>query len=364
MKKNETTNTPINKGHFDLDTEKRIAEFEEKRASGWIEKKQYFKYRKEWSEFPKNKIIREYPLQVDLELSSACNLKCPMCYTITDEFKSKVKRQYMDTNLAKKVIDEVSNKVYALRLSWRGESTLHTDFIKIIKYAKDKGIQEVSFLTNGGKLTLDFFKKIQEAGVDWITVSADGTDEVYEGIRKPLKFKETVQKLKDMNLYKKEHDLLKPVIKVQTIWPAIRRNPTEYYEIFSEVSDLVSYNPIIDYLNNDDENQIVYEDKFSCPQLYERVFVSSTGEVVLCNGDENGEFIIGNANNETIHDIWHSEKLNKIRETHKKIDEFKKMSICNRCFYPRKMIPNEPAKVGDRDILVENYINRKQEIGK
>lgn len=40
------------------------------------------------------------------------------------------------------------------------------------------------------------------------------------------------------------------------------------------------------------------------------------------------------------------------------------MKVCKLCYYPRKMIPDELAKVGDRDIIVENYINRKQEARK
>lgn len=123
-----------------------------------------------------------------------CNLKCPMCYTITDEFKEKVNAKLVDFELYKKIIDEISGKVPALRLSLRGESTLHPKFIECIKYAKDKGIKEISTLTNGSKLDLDFFEKIVNAGIDWITISVDGLNEEYEKIRKPLKFKDILEK--------------------------------------------------------------------------------------------------------------------------------------------------------------------------
>ncbi len=356
-----TNNTPVNKGHFDLDTKERVEEFGKKMSTGW-DVNEYKKYRQEWFDFPQAKKIREYPLQVDLELSSACNLKCPMCYTITDEFKNNVSRQFMDFDLVKRIIDEVAGKVYALRLSWRGEATLHPNFIEIIQYAKSSGIKEVSFLTNAGKLDLDFFVKIANAGADWISISIDGTGETYNNIRKPLKFEETLAKIKAIKEYKDINGLIKPVIKIQSIWPAIRQNPEEYYNTFAPYVDLIAFNPLIDYLHNDSE--ILYEDNFSCPQLYERVFVSSTGEVVLCNGDENGNYIIGNADNETIYDIWHGEKLNKIRDLHRQKDGFMSMDICRRCFYPRKTAPNESAIVNGREVVIENYINRQQEVGK
>ena len=55
-----------------------------------------------------------------------------------------------------------------------GEPTLHAGLINIIRYAKSKGIKEISFLTNGYKLKLDYFIKLAQAGIDLITVSIDG----------------------------------------------------------------------------------------------------------------------------------------------------------------------------------------------
>ena len=193
-----TKNIPVNKGHFNLDTDERYKLFQEKMSVGW-KKEEYFQYRKDWMELPKRGILRGYPLQVDLELSSKCNLQCPMCYTNTEEFRKKVKKQFMEFELYKKIVDEVAGKIYALRLSWRGESTLHPNFIEAIAYAKEKGIKEVSFLTNGSMMDINFFKEVAKAGADWITWSIDGVGEMYNKIRKPLKFDETLQKIKDIH---------------------------------------------------------------------------------------------------------------------------------------------------------------------
>lgn len=187
-------NIPINKGNYSsFETKAREELFEKYRSEDW--EVEYNRYRANWSKFPTEQIVNEYPLLVDLELASVCNLKCPMCYTITDEFKEKVNAKLMDFGLFKKVIDEIAGKVPALRLSLRGESTLHPKFIECIQYAKDKGIKEISTLTNGSKLELEYFIKIVDAGIDWITISVDGLDDEYEKIRKPLKFKDMLQKI-------------------------------------------------------------------------------------------------------------------------------------------------------------------------
>lgn len=269
----------------------------------------------------------------------------------------------MKWELFVKVIDEISGRVPAVRLSWRGESTIHKKFIDAVRYAKESGIGEVSFLTNAYKLDLDYFKELVDAGADWITVSFDGLGEEYNRIRAPLKYEETLEKLRVAMNYKIQNKIDRPLIKVQGIWPAIRNNPQKFYETMREVSDLVAFNPLIDYLGIDAEDQIVYEKNFSCPQLYQRIFISSTGDAMMCNSDEYGKEIIGNANEQTIYDIWHGEKLESIRLAHSLEDGFKEVSICKKCFYPRKTEACESAIVDGRIVMIENYVNRKQIVG-
>jgi len=354
---------PINKGHFDLEPPDRLQAFSQKLSEGW--ENDYKEYRRLWNELPKRQIVRDYPLLVDLELSSRCNLSCPMCPTVTEEFIQKrvtpFKKGALDFRLITRIIDEIAGKVYALRLSWVGEPTLHPKFIDAIRYAKQKGIREVSFLTNGTKLKLDYFKKVAEAGADWITVSIDGMDEVYNKIRAPLKFDETLEKIRQIKRYKEENGLSKPVIKIQGVWPAIRDRAEEFYNTFSPIVDLIAFNPLIDYLHNDKD--IVYEDGFTCPQHYQRLVISSNGKAAMCSNDDNVEVVVGDAFKQTIHEIWHGDKMNEIRRLHRQKDGFKTIHSCARCYYPRKTLPDEKTVINKRVIYIENYVNRKQVIG-
>ncbi len=354
---------PINKGNYSMDTEERDLNFDKNRGSAWPEG--YKVYRNNWTKFAKEKIVSEYPLLVDLELASICNLKCPMCYTISDEFKKMVNTKRMDFNLFKKVIDEIAFKVPAIRLSLRGESTLHKQFVDCIKYAKDHGIKEVSTLTHGFKLTIPFFKEIAEAGIDWITISIDGTGETYNSIRKPLKFDDLFNKIKDIKKFKDENNLKKPVIKIQGIWPAIKEDPTKYYEMFKPYVDQVAFNPLIDYLWNDikEEKEIPYINNFSCPQQYQRMVIGADGLVMKCANDEENREVMGDANEQTVHEIWHGKNFQEAREMHNKPEGFKCSEVCKRCYLPRQT-NNEIAEVGERKIVVKNYINRTQIIGK
>jgi radical SAM protein with 4Fe4S-binding SPASM domain len=352
-------NIPINKGNYSIESPERDALFDEYRGQGW--KDEYRCYRENWEKHPKSFFVAEYPLLVDLELSSLCNLRCPMCYTITNAFKQKVHVGFMDFQLFKKIVDEISGNVPAIRLSLRGEPTLHPEFINAIKYAKCKGIREVSCLTNGSMLTEDFSAKVIDADIDWITISVDGLGKTYENIRHPLKFREIFSRIKNIQGTKKKLHKNKPLIKIQAIWPSIRENPEDYYNTFSPYVDLIAFNPLIDYLGKDED--IVYDDDFSCPQLYQRLVVGSDGHVMMCSNDEEGENIVGNANLQTIKEIWHGEKLFRMRVKQKSDKGFLDIKICKKCYLPRKTADNETACINGRRITIKNYINRIQRIG-
>ena len=351
---------PINKGNYSMDTEEREELFEQYRGEGW--EQDYNEYRHNWLSFPQNQEISDYPLLVDIELSSVCNLKCPMCYTITDEFKKHVNVTKMDWELFQKIIDEIKGNVPAIRLSLRGEATLHPKFIEAIQYAKAHGVKEVSMLTNGSKLTEPFFIQMAEAGIDWITISIDGTGDTYESVRKPLKFNDLLGKIKAIYHYKQEHNLKRPVIKVQGIWPSILESGIDkYYNTFAPLVDLVAFNPLIDYLFNDTDIQ--YLEEFTCPQQYQRLVIGADGLVMKCSNDEENQDVIGNIYHETVHDVWHGDKMQAVRDMHLLSQGFLQSEVCRKCYLPRKT-EDQPAQVGDRTFIVRNYVNRNQLIGK
>lgn len=342
-----------------MESDKRIALFEQYRGEGW--EQEYKAYRDAWERNAKEQIVSDYPLLVDLELSTVCNLNCPMCYTISPMFKEHVVPTLMEKRLFIKVIDEIAGRVPAIRMSLRGESTLHPDMVELARYAKEKGIKEVSFLTNGSRMTPEYFERLLLAGVDWITVSVDGLGKIYESIRKPLKFEDTLNKVKLMKQIKERYNVHRPVIKVQSIWPAIRDNAEEFYNTFAPYVDAVAFNPMSDDQQND--NDIEYVEDFSCPQLYQRIIVAADGGVLVCANDEESEWVIGNVNENSIHELWNGEQMQRMRELHKEKDGYRREHICSKCYLPRRMQQEAVIEVNGRKVVVESYTKRSQVIG-
>lgn len=351
----------INKGQLRLSNKRTNFLFDIKRGKGHL--LSYIANRIRWHLYPRIHRVSTFPDHIDIETSSACNLRCPMCYTVTDEFKETVKIGLMDFDLFKRLIDECARyKAYSIRVSFRGEAFIHPDIYDMIKYAKDAGIKEVSSLTHGGMLDEDKFRKLIDIGLDWLTISFDGVGETYNKIRAPNKYDEQIAKIKRFSEIKKELGLVKPVIKVQTIWPAIANNPEEFYNTFEPIVDQIATNPLIDFSVNRAENS-EYIENFTCPVLWQRLIIGSDGKVLLCVNDEMGSEIIGDVNNESIYDVWHGKKLQKAREIHLRHMGVDELSPCKHCTYPRKTTSSQYT-IGDRNIDSFEYLNWPTKLNK
>lgn len=319
-----------------------------------------------WHFYPRFHLVRDFPEHVDLELSAACNMQCPMCYTITEEFKSQVKKLLMERELWQKIVRECARgNVFSLRLSLRGEPTLHPDFVEAVRYAKDLGIKEVSTLTNGLRLTPEMFGELVAAGLDWLTISADGVGETYERIRRPARFSDLLKKLHLFKEIKRSRGSRKPVIKVQSVWPAIQEAPQEYYDTFRPLVDQVSCNQLVDYLWQDHRQGIIqYRPDFDCHVLYQRLTVGADGRVMLCVYDELCHHPIGNLGEQSLYEVWHGEALTRARRLHRQHAAIGHFEACQRCPLPREKEVISAVSLGGREVLIDRLAGRVQQVGK
>ena len=324
----------------------------------------YLINRIQWYQYPRFHYVTPFPIHLDIELSNKCNMQCPMCFTSAEDFGDKINKGFMDFDLFKKVMDEASqNRIFSIRISHRGESFIHPEVIDFIKYAKEAGIKEVSSLSNILSLTPSLFEKTMKAGLDWLTISFDGLGKVYEQIRKPAKFQESYEKIKVYKRIKDKARTNKPVIRIQSIWPAIKDNAEEYIRHFDPYVDSIASNPLIDYLHKDDLDQIEYWENFDCPTPYQRLTIPFNGLVPYCHNDEFCTYIIGDVHRNTIESIWRGDSMSKVRKIHREHMGISKLSACKYCFLPRKVEP-VIEHIGGRKIIVEKYTKRPQEIGK
>jgi len=284
----------------------------------------YYTNRKRWVNDTKNDVVRPMPEHVDLEITSACNLFCTMCY----RHRGTYPLGFMSFETFKTAIDELTKKnhTYSIRLSWRGEPTIHQEIVRFVKYAKDQGIKEVSTLTNALFLNEEMAEGLIKAGLNWITISCDGIGKKYESIRIGSKWESVYENVKNIVKIRKRLHSITPAITVQTIWPAIQNNPEEFIKAWEPYADKIMINPLKKY------GKIPEQDwSFVCPKLWQRVSITWDGKITQCICDYDENNIIGTIPQMTIEEAW-KKGMQQLREDHKNFQRMKYKKTCAICF--------------------------------
>ncbi len=108
-----------------------------------------------------------------------CNLKCVHCYMDSDNRKYQGE---MNTQEAKKFIDDLAEFKVPVLLFSGGEPLIRPDFFELAEYTRDKGIRP-TLSTNGTLITREVAQRIKDIGVGYVGISLDGLREVNDRFR-------------------------------------------------------------------------------------------------------------------------------------------------------------------------------------
>jgi radical SAM protein with 4Fe4S-binding SPASM domain len=293
--------------------------------------------------YHKRKIVLDNaPTFFWIEPTNKCNLKCIVC---PNSILPKDQTGYMEFELFKKIIDECKEYVCSAFLFLGGESLLHKDIFKMIRYAKDNGIRPLLH-TNATLLNEANIEKIFESGLDYISFSMDGfTKEVYEKIRVNADFYKTLAGIVNFLKKKKELGARKPYTVIQTLLP-------NYVDYKPDTPEEKAFYKIFEGLPVDEMNiriphawgdKLFKTDKYipkklgnvfsPCSFLWGSLSILYDGTVVPCCIDFSGQYALGNVKDKSILEIWNSEPLQHLRKSMVDGTYTEKNSICNNCMY-------------------------------
>jgi len=305
--------------------------------------KEYKEYRKKWNENPKNYVVGDFPIHLDIETMTSCNLKCFMCYQSYDPPKPCK----MDAVVFKRIIDEGEKKgLCSIKTQYRGEPLLDKRMPELIKYAKDHGVIEVMLNTNATLLDEKTAKALIKAGTDKIICSVDGyTKDVYENVRIGANFETVLENIKRLQRLKKEKRLKKPIVRVQMVdTPRNHQQIKGYIKFWSKIAEQVAIEEMLDWNVKEEDSSVVKD--FVCAQLWQRLIILADGSVLPCcramrGGNEKLE-VVGNVHKESIENIWKGKKMSRLRELHKE-GRSHEIKMCRLCGL-RKAVVNKKRK--------------------
>ncbi len=306
-------------------------------------------YRFRWNWVADHDLVLDAPLNLDIELTEACNLACVMCVHGTTGVPITGR---LDVKLGRKLLDQAAEMgVCSVKFNWRGEPALHTGLESLVAYAKKVGIMEVQINTNGIPYTEKRIEKLIDAGIDRIIVSIDGASKKsYEAIRVGSDWNRLIKNVKLIHEIRTSKGQAKPFIRIQMVHMKENAHEVEQFvDMWKDIADDIS---IKDVSNRGQGSGLFAGNQIAtgrrrCNQPWQRMVVARDGKVFPCCSDWDRSYEIGDARETSLTDIWHGRKMEDLRDINRqaRLDE---EDLCRNCIVEtsyewRKMTADELA---------------------
>jgi radical SAM protein with 4Fe4S-binding SPASM domain len=273
------------------------------------------------------------PPSLQIEPTNACNAVCLSCPR-EDILRRK---GYMELPLFKKIIDDAARcGVRRVHLYLLGEPLLHPHIVEMIGYLKRAGLS-VNLTTNGMLLSRKLGEAILKCGLDhgdYFMFSILGNSaSVHEEIMKGVLHDTVVENLAGFMEARKAMNLNGPI--VEAIFYTMKENEAEAPLFEREWRHRVDRAFVAAKISESFAGSKAHEVRVpvrtrTCSQLWERMTVYWTGEVVSCTVDINARHVVGNLNHQSIEEVWNSDGLSSMRKLHRE-GKFSELDLCATC---------------------------------
>lgn len=276
----------------------------------------YDQYREQFAQAGKG-LITTAPTHLDIELASVCNFRCPMCPQA--ETMVDWKKGFMPEEMAFRLLEEAKKiGVLSVKLNWRGESTLHPAFTRIMGYAKVTGFSDVMLNTNGA-YNHDTAREINYC-IATLIYSIDSLDPAMAAkLRPPGKINEVLANLGRSVAHRKMHGTPK-IIRVNFTRQKENWDELPAMQRFCDALGVELYAKSVFPRNPPKQGEYFPDENFkvngrkNCGFPYQRLVVSHDGRVAPCCVPWNDTLFVGDVNKNSLLEIWNGDDLRAIRE--------------------------------------------------
>lgn len=311
--------------------------------SALFHKNRWLNYIKNKKEGLFNSLTPTLPYTLQIEPVCGCNLNCPLCPVGNKTLKRKEGHMTFDT--FKRTIDQLQDSVAYIYLTNWGEPLLNKDIFKMIRYAREKNIF-VSLSTNGYFLIEDKIQNILDSGLNFIRISIDGaSQETYLNYREGSDFEKVKNNLQRLVLDRGNKKY--PFIEMQFI--IMKHNEHEIPKIKQLAKQLgvdkLSLKTLLIYKKDDIGKYLPTKKEYrrytitqgtaepkkrkKCYLPWLQMVVNWNGDISVCCVDYDVNLKMGNINEQTAKEIWHSTKYVAFRK--QILKDPSKIKICSTC---------------------------------
>lgn len=330
----------------------------------------------------KNAIPLSIPLCVSIEPSNLCNFKCVMCFHGNNELDPKAKPlKNMDMDVFNKILSDIKawvgeagKKIKLIKLYSLGEPLLNPHICDMVNMIKKSDVcEKIEITTNGSLLTYDTAKKLVDYGLDILRLSvyavdADKMRQVTQSDVSPDKVYENLRYLKQ---YRDAVGRAFPRIYAKMLDTNNSGENARFKKVYGTVADEVGID-IVHEINLGEGNSAferlykkeaenVHEAALStdttdtskrrpCRYPFSHLTIRNDGTVIMCCADWIKELQIGNVMEHSLHELWTSKSMYKIR-CDMLATKGMKWETCRHCEIPFRDAPEDDVSEVSTDKL-------------
>lgn len=318
----------------------------------------YAAYRAEWDKASSLEYVPEYPLQLDFELNYSCNFSCPMCTWSVESTSGKGKKTWFSFDVYKQVVDDgIKKGLKAIRFNYINEPLMRKDIVKYVQYAKDLGVIDTYFSTNGSLLNDEMSIALIESGLDRLQISIDAyTQETFDKIRVGGDLKKITKNIHRFIELRNKLKRRTPILRVNFVKTADNIDELEnFIAYWDKFADGIGVQNLISIISDKDSTPSAKGNaKFKCAQPFYHMTIRYNGDVLPCCAFYGAEMPVAKLKIEnkecfsdvdnlafdknkqseliisTIGEIWNGENMKFLRNIHN-AGEYWKHPVCNKC---------------------------------
>ena len=247
-----------------------------------------------------------FPRAVLLDTVAHCNLFCSMC-----SFRRMTRpRGYMPGGLFRRAVTEIAAISPDTRV-WMvffGEALIRRDIFNLILYAKAAGLQDVVLNSNGTLLSPINRQKLILSGLDSLYVGLDAIrPDTYRKLRVGANYERTYAQVEAM--IREAKDAGHPKVYVQFVVMEENESEREEFTAYWLVRGAeVKVRPKVSWLGTIPTYNAPALARYPCHWAMQTLSILWDGRVASCACDFDGRGIWGDANTQTLSEIWHAMK--------------------------------------------------------
>jgi len=269
---------------------------------------------------------------VALMLARECHANCIFC-PVPRKKDLVNKQSYMSMEVVKKVADELARHEFSGEINFgeNGDALLNPYFRDIIKYAYEKlPLAKLMLYTNMMHLDKSLSEFLIKHNLSRLILNIDGASELTYGFSKPgLNFDKVKTNLHDfIDIRDKSGSDCRIRIEIlpSRRYVELRKNRKQidlpydapevikYWKTYLSQKD--SIDEIVWFYNWGNRSNIIR--RRSCPSgilgeaFFDKIFISTEGDAYICCLDYNTRLAYGNVLEDSIYDLWKTEKRRQV----------------------------------------------------